>query len=463
MNIKSTFTILILLVPFFSSSQDLFPLSDNENKSGWILNSSVSDEFNGSKLDRFKWYIQGENEQFYLWKGRAPSQFAPHNVLLENGFLKLRTQWQPDYAFVGKPPQRQEIKAYENITTAAIISHNTFLYGYMEVRVKIPDAAMTGAFWGTGYQQELDVFELIGRVKKGNRKPEKTFVTSIHDWRPGHPKKNKVWKHPHATPGRTAENFYTYGVEWKPDGLNMYFEGELVHQASQEEMGDAWVLNNPLELWFDSEVFPWHGIPEAKELPADFEIDYVRVWQKPDSNLLQPAFFGFEGPYMPQIVKKPELRGKYAKQWWIDPKSSSQLKISQASDYVFSTGRHSLQLNVVNTPDNKLNKKEIVAFSPDGSVTLTNGEHELSFDVFIDESSVVKSVQIILENPWLELTPIDLSAIEKGQWTTISQRFKRAQTSAANDRMRIVFKKEWLLEGNNSLSIDNINITKTNK
>ncbi|MDO6444163.1 family 16 glycosylhydrolase [Colwellia sp. 1_MG-2023] len=441
-----------------SFAQDFFPLSDSENKDGWVLNPSVSDEFNGSKLDRFKWYIQGENEQFYLWKGRAPSQFAPHNVLLEDGFLKLRTQWEPNYAFVGKPPKRQEIDAYENITTAAIISHNTFLYGYMEVRVKIPDAAMTGAFWGTGYQQELDVFELIGRVKKGSRKPETTFVTSIHDWRPGHPKKNKVWKHPHPTPGRTAENFYAYGVEWQPDGLNMYFEGELVHQVTQKEMGDAWVLNNPLELWFDSEVFPWHGIPEEKELPANFEIDYVRVWQKPDSNLLQPAFFGFEGPYMPHVVNKPELRGKYAKQWWIDPKLSTQLKISQASDYHFSTGRHSLQLNA----DNKEKAKEFVAFSPDGSVILTSGEYQLSFDVFIEEDSFIKAIQIVLENPWLEITPIDLSHVQKGKWVTLKQTFSRSAISAENDRMRVVFKKEWFAKGNNTLAIDNINISKIN-
>ena len=457
MNIqKTTLFFTILLTPLISFSQALLPASDPENSGGWILNPSVSDEFNAAKLDRFKWYIQGENQQFYLWKGRAPSQFAPHNVSLADGLLKLTTQWQPDYAFVGKPPQRQEVNAYENITTAAIISHDTFLYGYMEVRVKIPDAAMTGAFWGTGYQQELDVFELIGRVKTGSRKPETTFVTSIHDWRPNHPKKNKVWKHSHPTPGRTAENFYTYGVDWQPDGLKMYFEGELVHEVTQSEMGDAWVLNNPLELWFDSEIFPWHGIPTKDELPVDFEIDYVRVWQQPTTNLLQPAFFGFEGSYMSERVLKPKQRGKTAKQWWIGEKSSSQLKISKASDYIFSTGRHSLQL----TTDGKLTNNELVAFSPDGSVILPEGEYELSFDVFIAKDSSLKAVQIILENPWLEIKPIDLTGLDKDKWITVTQTFNRSATSATNDRMRIVFKKEWLAKGVNSLAIDNISISK---
>lgn len=410
------------------------PASDPENQANWILNAKVSDEFNGDSLDLTKWYVSGTDGQFYIWKGRAPSQFAPHNAYLEDGKLVIRTQWQPDYPFIGEPPKRQQISAYENITTAAVISHHTVLFGYMEVRVKIPDAAMTGAFWGTGYQQELDVFELVGRVKNGSRKPETTFVTSFHDWRPGHPKKNKVWQHPHPTPGRTAENFYVYGVEWLPDGLKMYFNGELVHQVTQQELGDRWVLNNPMELWFDSEVFPWHGIPEAHELPATFEVDYVRVWQRPDDNQLDRAFFGFEGPLQLNPYHKPEWRGKDAKFWFIDQPSDSALAVTDFSDNMFTTGRKSLRFDL-----SEQATAESVAFAPNGSVKLAAGEYQLSAKVWVSNDVKKCQLQVVLDSPWQQLKPFELGSLARGQWLDIEMNFTQNAPSSATDRMRLVF------------------------
>ncbi|TLU64330.1 glycosyl hydrolase family protein [Thalassotalea litorea] len=454
--LKNSLFITSLLICSSVIAAPVMPLSEQNSQKNWVLNQDVSDEFNGAKLDTFKWYVQGTDQQFYLWKGRAPSQFAPHNVRLENGMLKLRTQWQPDYPFVGAPPARQEIDKFENITTAAVISHHTFLYGYMEVRVKIPDAAMTGAFWGTGYQQELDVFELIGRVKTGSRKPEKRFVTSIHDWRPGHPKKNKVWKHGHDLPERTAERFYTYGVEWLPDGLKMYLDGELVHHATQKEMGDTWLLNNPLELWFDSEVFPWHGIPEEHELPVDFEIDYVRVWQQPNDNLLQPAFFGFEGPYLSEVVYKPESRNGYQKFWWIDDKSSNYLNITEHDDFVFNTGRKSLKF----AHQKPFTENEVVAFAADGSIDLSPGNYQLTMKVLKKNASGLKAITAILEDPWQVLKPIDISKVEVNQWTQVETQFVQQKTSSGKDRLRIVIRKEDVQGDASEVYIDDINIIK---
>ncbi|MBU3005276.1 family 16 glycosylhydrolase [Paraglaciecola arctica] len=458
--IKYTFLFILLNVFIGASGStsalSLLPASDPDNHGGWRLNSQVSDEFNSDTIDTNKWYVQGTNEKFYIWKGRAPSQFAPHNVRLEDGHLKLTTRWQPDYDFLGVPPPKQNVSKYENITTAAVISHNTFLYGYMEVRVKIPDAAMTGAFWGTGYQQELDVFELIGRVKTGNRNPETTFVTSIHDWRPGHPKKNKVWKHAHKMTGRTADEFHVYGVEWLPDGLKMYLDGKLVHHATQQEMGDNWVLNNPLELWFDSEVFPWHGIPDEGELPVDFEIDYVRVWQKPNTNLVDRAFFGFEGPINVASTRKPTLRNKTAEFWWMDADSAKFFSVTDFDQYKFSTGRKSLRYN---QPQGST-RKEVSVFAPYGSVNIPSGEFELSFNIWIDPDNAIKDLRFMLEDPWLEIPPIELVKVAKGQWVRVSQSFSRTSSSNSKDRLRIVVLPQEASNGNRLFYIDDIAITK---
>ncbi len=45
-----------------------------------------------------------------------------------------------------------------------------------------------------------------------------------------------------------------------------------------------------MEVWFDSEIFKWLGLPIKKSCLLDFEIEYLRVWQKPSDNLLARSF-----------------------------------------------------------------------------------------------------------------------------------------------------------------------------
>ncbi len=148
------------------SEEALYPLSDPENRGDWILNEAISDEFEGSELDPGKWFVQGTDGEYYIWKGRAPSQFAPHNVRIEDGKLKIRSQWEPQFSFAS---QEQDGRKYENITTAGVICQKKFLYGYMEIKCRAGDAAMTSSFWTTGYHSELDMFEQMGAVLSSTR------------------------------------------------------------------------------------------------------------------------------------------------------------------------------------------------------------------------------------------------------------------------------------------------------
>ncbi len=80
----------------------LLPLSDPNNSQGWILNEELSDEFEGTELNKEKWFVEGQNGDYYIWKGRAPSQFVPHNALQEDGKLIIRTRWEPEYNFANE-------------------------------------------------------------------------------------------------------------------------------------------------------------------------------------------------------------------------------------------------------------------------------------------------------------------------------------------------------------------------
>ncbi|SDR69671.1 Glycosyl hydrolases family 16 [Polaribacter sp. KT25b] len=298
----------------------VYPFSDPENSGNWVLNADVSDEFEDDKIDEDKWYIVGkfkDGKPFYkhpdkpnkkVWKGRAPSQFSGRNYRLENGKLILETRWEPDFPFsddVQKPWGKKEgqVEKFENLTTACFVGRKFFKYGYMEIKSKAADAEITSAFWAIGNGVELDVFEQFGDHRQPNKEAngkDRELWWSIHDWA----RKNKVVYTEHLDYGfRVADNFHVYGIEWNEKGLKLYVDGKYKTGATKEQveayalkkhnLPDGWIMTKPLSIWLDQETFPWHGVPDSKkdlELNSpegkkddgvvDFEIEYVRVWQK---------------------------------------------------------------------------------------------------------------------------------------------------------------------------------------
>jgi len=276
-----------------------YPLSDQTNVGKWVLNPAVSDEFEGLVLDESKWLIQGRNGVFQSnFKGRAPSQFSTNNVRLENGKLKLETKWEPDYNF--SPTVDNDGAKYENITTAAVITKSDFLYGYLEVKCRAADAEITSSFWATGGNTEFDFFEFFGDHKQTNKLwKDREFWWSIHDWTTAGGGRT-TYTESHDLGFRVADTFHTYGFDWSVDGVKIYIDGVLFRNVSKAVINayddvtkqnggnganENYVITKPLKLWFDQETFPWHGVPDSKEEVGDngrvdFEIEYLRVWQK---------------------------------------------------------------------------------------------------------------------------------------------------------------------------------------
>ncbi len=259
-----------------SQSERMYPASDPFNTGGWVLNEEMSDEFDGERIDTAKWYVEGTEGKYKRWIGRAPSQFSPANVRVENGKLNITTKWDPDFDYSTKT--KPEYKSpYEKYTTAAVLSNKTFLYGYMEIKCKAADAAITSSFWTTGKHSELDVFEFVGDSKRADK--DRTYPFAIHDWSTADGEANE-WKDAVELDWRVADDFHVYGCEWSESGLKFFADGKLVKAATRAELGKAWVLTQPLMIWVDSETFYWEGFPDEDDLPVDFEIEYIRVWQR---------------------------------------------------------------------------------------------------------------------------------------------------------------------------------------
>ncbi|UMB54066.1 family 16 glycosylhydrolase [Lutibacter sp. A64] len=456
-----------------------YPFSDSENKGGWVLNEEISDEFEGASIDTTKWFVEGLNGDYYIWKGRAPSQFVSHNVRVEDGKLKLRTNWEPDYDFfeesytdgnMGTSKYGEYKGEPMPITTAAVVSKKRFLNGYMEVKSKVGNAAITGAFWAIGYEQELDVYELMGnpKNKKGNIR-EDSYLATAHDWSPPAERPTNVFQHTEDLPFRTADEFHVYGAEWGEDFLKLFIDGKLVHHFTQDDVGLDWVLNNPMEIWLDSEIFFWLGLPHKEELPVDFEIEYMRVWQKPSDNLLAKdrAFYGFEGPILFEenprpltMVPEDSKPNDYQKFWLIDDVSKKYFSIVEGQ---YASGVESLQFAGYGKNENFEVEKAAV-LTPEGAINIPAGEYTFSMKVWLDQGRIADKIYVSFENPKLEIEFKDLSKLERRQWITLESTISKTEASAKNDQLKIEIRKEDLPKDKApKLFIDDIAIKKTIK
>ncbi|MGY6648104.1 glycoside hydrolase family 16 protein [Wenyingzhuangia sp. IMCC45574] len=259
--------------------EGVFPVSDANNTQGWVLNEELTDEFEADVLDEDKWLVQGRGGVYRSnFKGRLPWQYSTGNFRLEDGMLKLVTKHEPDFAWIGVAEEDKDKYKY---TTAGINTKKSFKNGYMEIKCKLPVAKTVHAFWttGDGVLSELDVFEGIG---KGDR--QQLMWSTVHDW--SIPNPNKVWTVTNTLPFSMSDGFHVYGAEWENDWVKIYADGVLVKTATRDWVeangidSKKWPMTGPQRVWIDSEIFPWWGEPEIADLPAEFHVEYMRVWQK---------------------------------------------------------------------------------------------------------------------------------------------------------------------------------------
>lgn len=442
------------------------PASDSTNEGGWVLINDLSDEFDGDEIDHSKWWVQGLNGEYYIWKGRPPSQYAAHNVIVEEGFLKIRTQWEPDFPFAqenyadgGRDDRYGELDGKKiPVTTAAVVSKKRFINGYMEIRSKSNPTSMTSAFWLIGFEQELDVFEHIGAPQAdGSFGAEHTALT-VHDWSPPAIRPTRAFGFSKELPYKVGDEYHIYAVEWGVDYLKFYLDGELLYTQTREHLGLDWVINNPMEIWLDSEVFKWIAVPyENEQWPSDFEIDYVRVWQKPSANLLRDhrAFFGFEGPMIFDDAGRPldllpedPTPNDYQKFWIIPEGSERSFRITENRWF---NGVNSLKYSTIS------DQGDVSANAPAGSIDLPAGEYELSFKILVKNGRQPEFLHMNLNSPDVKIA-FPLADTERGKWITLRQRFVKETASNPDDYLSIEILQSEVPKGGRDFFIDDIQI-----
>jgi alpha-L-fucosidase len=243
---------------------DAFPLSDQENRGDWVKYEPMSDEFEGGSLDTNKWV-----RNMRWWKGRQPALFKAENVTVSDGQLLLAMR---------KEPVSKEFQplGYRDYTSAAVHSLDRTCYGYFEVKAKPMNSAGSSSFWfqqdaEPGWATEIDVFEIGGKAPGFESK----YNMNLHVFRTPTEKRHWDVGGCWTAPWRLADDYHIYGLEWNKEEILYYVDGVVVRKVKNTH----W--HQPLYLTFDSEtMLDWFGMPDDRDLPSTFHIEYVRAWKK---------------------------------------------------------------------------------------------------------------------------------------------------------------------------------------
>ena len=234
---------------------------------GWKL--LWHDEFDGDAINRDNWTFDiggggwGNGEAEYYTD-------RPENARIDDGMLVIEA--------------RQEKYEDSYYTSARLKTQGlqSFQYGRIEARIKVPSGdGLWPAFWmlgssfdGTNWPDcgEIDIMEYVGR------EPD-LIIGTLHG--PGYSGALGVsqWNRQEYA---IADDFHTYAIEWKPDQIDWYYDGEKYHTVTPDDLsGRQWVFDQPFFIILNLAVGGTLGGPIGLDtvFPAQYYVDYVRVYE----------------------------------------------------------------------------------------------------------------------------------------------------------------------------------------
>lgn len=175
-------------------------------------------------------------------------------------------------------------KVGDEVISARINTIESWKYGYFEARLKLPIGKGTWpAFWMMPKQTgiwpdcgEIDIMEEVGY------NPD-YVSSSIHTKSYYHTIGTQKTKEMFVSTAQTE--FHVYALEWTEDYIRTYIDGKEFFYFANDKSGsnDTWPFNAAfylkLNLAWGGDWGGAQGVDESV-LPATYEIDYVRVFQK---------------------------------------------------------------------------------------------------------------------------------------------------------------------------------------
>jgi beta-glucanase (GH16 family) len=270
-----------------------------------------NDEFDGNSLDTSKWntaflwgpyYAINNEEQYYVDSNGvdADKSYSPFTVA--NGELTITadlssnsgTDVPPaalpspnDPVWIDHPEFQQGPYAEAPKYTSGIItSYDAFKFvnGYAEIRAKVPSGdGLWPAFWllnayYVGSLPEIDVMEILGED------PTRAYHTFHRSDVDGSPVSDQYTSESTTPIAGYSDGFHTYGVRWQPGKITWYVDGQVVDTFEETDptKNDAYQLMYVIANLAVGGQFNTLPVDDSA-IPAEFVIDYIRVYQENDT------------------------------------------------------------------------------------------------------------------------------------------------------------------------------------
>lgn len=247
-----------------------------------------NDEFNKEgKPDEAFW-----SYEIGLVRNNELQYYQPDNASVKDGVLIIEGRREevknPAYQPESRDWKRNQEYASYSSSSIHTRGKKEFQYGIVEVRAKIDTASgMWPAIWTLGIERgwpsngEIDMMEFY-RIEnqptilanaawkgKGNsvswdseRIPLSYFT-----------EKDKEW----------ANKFHIWKMDWTQDYIKLYLDGELLNETSLSNTKNPDGFNGfqqPHYILLNLALGSNGGDLSATQLPRNYEVDYVRVYQK---------------------------------------------------------------------------------------------------------------------------------------------------------------------------------------
>lgn len=249
-----------------------------------------NDEFNGTTMDMKTWNYEPHEPG---WTNNELQEYteSSDNVFVRDGALVIKA-----IATDG-----EDGKVHYTSGKVTTQKKQDFMYGKVVARARVPEGqGLWPAIWmmptdESFYGQwpkcgEIDIMEVLGSQTN-------IAYSTIHYGEP-HGQQQGMLKLDNDSFSR---DFHEYSVEWEPGEMRFYIDGTLILTANDWFTAVQGEEDKPYPAPFNQTFFVqmnlavggnWPGNPDETTdfSKAEFEIDYVRVYQKPeyDTNVQKP-------------------------------------------------------------------------------------------------------------------------------------------------------------------------------
>ena len=387
-----------------------------------------NDEFNGDNLNTDIWSITKRQPGVTNAELQEYTD-SPDNVFVKDGRLILKAiktvdKTGKDYYTSGKVVTRKK---------------KDFTYGKVVTRAKIPEGqGLWPAIWmmptvetlyGTWPRGgEIDIMEILGH------EPAVAHGT-IHYGMP-HAQQQGSYK---LENGTFADSFHEFSVEWEPGEMRFYVDDNLYHTVNDWYSVDPGVIEREYPAPFDQDFYmqlnlavggTWPGDPDETTdfVNAEFEIDYVRVYQKPeyDTNVSKPA------PVFREVTEDGNLiyNGDFSEYDDLADEINWNFILNEGGK-----GQASIADNMVTITTDDGGKVDYSIQLVQKDLPLYNGKtYQLTFDACAAEA---RDMNVCVSGPtanyirYMQDTPVNLTT----DWTTYTYEFEMSEDNDNNGRI----------------------------